>query len=185
MTIDKEFYTVEELSKLLKVNYRTILREIERENLTATKVGRIYIVSKDSLHEYVDQKNIKRTINVAVAVIIRDGKCVIVERRKQEGKLHWQCPSGTVLKNEHSARRAEREAYVETGIRCKAVKLLGERLHPDTKVVISYWVCEYISGELINGDSKENVQAIWVNKKDVPSYFTSNIFPPLKRFLLK
>ena len=46
MALD-EFFTVEEIATALKVNPRTIQREIERKRITAVRVGRQYRITEN------------------------------------------------------------------------------------------------------------------------------------------
>jgi excisionase family DNA binding protein len=47
-----ELYTTDEAAEFLKVNVRTILREIERGNLKAKKIGKGFRITRQSLEEY-------------------------------------------------------------------------------------------------------------------------------------
>src|SRR4030067_2424918 len=53
--IVKENYTVEEVSKKLRVSQRTILREISRGKLKFKKVGRKYLISNYELKSYLNK----------------------------------------------------------------------------------------------------------------------------------
>jgi 8-oxo-dGTP diphosphatase len=68
----------------------------------------------------------------AAAIIVDNGKVPLVWRRVAEGELSWQFPAGEVESGETVEDAAVREAFEETGLTVRAVKLLGERVHPTT-----------------------------------------------------
>ena len=45
---NEEFYTIDELAKIMKVERRTIKRAIERGEIEAIKIGKQYRIKKDS-----------------------------------------------------------------------------------------------------------------------------------------
>jgi excisionase family DNA binding protein len=47
-----ELYTTDQAADFLKVNIRTILREIERGNLKAKKIGKGFRITRQALEEY-------------------------------------------------------------------------------------------------------------------------------------
>lgn len=62
-------YTIQELAEKLKVSQRTILREIQRGKIKASKVGRRHLIAEKELKRYLEEgetdldKNIKKYIN--------------------------------------------------------------------------------------------------------------------------
>lgn len=56
MSDNSKYYTTEELAELFKVNYRTIIREIERGNLDAFTVGHQFRISQEALDNYTKTK---------------------------------------------------------------------------------------------------------------------------------
>lgn len=179
-----KFLTPKEAANRLKVSYRTILREIKRGKIEVAKAGRLFLISEEALKKYTAGSVAIRALEVAVAVVERRGQVLLVKRRVKEGKLKWQFPSGVVRYAEKPKIRAEIECLQETGVHCRAIRSLGKRIHPDTKVVISYWLCRYVSGRAHLVDDSENERVEWVNRQLVPRRFTSNTFPPVKRYLL-
>jgi 8-oxo-dGTP diphosphatase len=55
------------------------------------------------------------------AIIIRDGKVLLVKRKDQPGKGHWAIPGGKVELGESLKDAVHREIREETGIICKAL----------------------------------------------------------------
>jgi excisionase family DNA binding protein len=51
----EEYYTIEEVSKMLKVAYMTVYRWIRSGKLGAVKAGKQYRVSKKCLNEFIEK----------------------------------------------------------------------------------------------------------------------------------
>jgi len=49
----KDFFSVNEVAKLLKVGRSGVLYHIKLDKLKATKVGKIYIISQDDLGDFL------------------------------------------------------------------------------------------------------------------------------------
>lgn len=52
-----EFYTAKELSVILKISIRTVIRLIETEQVKASKVGREWRVERKDLENYLNKKS--------------------------------------------------------------------------------------------------------------------------------
>ncbi|MCA9376515.1 NUDIX domain-containing protein [Candidatus Nomurabacteria bacterium] len=175
-------YTAKELAQHLKVDYRTVLREISRGNLIAHKIGRMFIVTGENLEKYLTNSNLQ-PLRISVAIVINQDKVLLVKRKFKEGKLNWQYPAGRVRFKEKPSTRAEIECLEETSIHCRAIKRLGRRIHPDTNVIIQYWLCEYIEGKIYNVDTSENADVKWVGLVEPEKLFTSNYYHPVRKYL--
>jgi len=55
--IEEEYYTIEEVAKMLKVVYLTVYRWIQDDKLKAYKAGKQYRISKADLNKFMDRKN--------------------------------------------------------------------------------------------------------------------------------
>ena len=90
------------------------------------------------------------------AVIIKNGKVLIVKRGKEPGYGRWSIPGGAVHLGEKLARAIEREVLEETGLVVEAGEVVEvyEPLIRDEKGKVRYhyvlidFLCRYISGEL-------------------------------------
>ncbi|GIM93808.1 NUDIX domain-containing protein [Paractinoplanes toevensis] len=82
---------------------------------------------------------------VAAAVVVDDGKVLLIRRAVAEGRLSWQFPAGKVEPGESGEQAAAREAFEETGLVLRSVGSLGERVHPDTGRVMIYVAFECLS----------------------------------------
>jgi len=61
---------------------------------------------------------------------------------------------------------------------------LGSRTHPDTGVLATYWLCDYVSGTIMNKDPKELDEVKWLTGEEALSKITSDVYSPLKSLLL-
>lgn len=122
---------------------------------------------------------------VSVAIMIKNKNVLLVRRKEKERGLWWQFPGGVIRTNQKDNKVAEREALKETGIVCKSIKKLGQRIHPDTHVIVHYWLCEYISGEPTVKDDKDLDRAEWINIKRALKTYLNSVYEPVKELLVK
>lgn len=119
---------------------------------------------------------------VVVGIVLKEGKVLIVRRKKGEGDLLWQFPGGTVEQGETFEQAVVRELKEETGVTVSIKKNLGERVHPYTKKYMAYIACQYIEGELIiSDDDLDKVE--WVDKDKLTDYFTTPIYEAVVDYL--
>ena len=121
---------------------------------------------------------------IAAAVVVRGGRVLLVRRRVAEGNLSWQLPAGAVEDGEPPEQAAERETEEETGLIVKAARMLGQRTHPDTGRVMSYWACEPVTGLATIGDPEELDAVAWVALADLEAYVPLGFFAPVQQYLL-
>ncbi len=58
-TNQKEFYTAEEIAKLLSYNIMTIYRYIKAEKLNAYKVGKEFRINKEDFNSFLEKSKKK------------------------------------------------------------------------------------------------------------------------------
>ncbi|KAB2880919.1 NUDIX hydrolase [bacterium] len=122
---------------------------------------------------------------IAAGIVIRRKKILLIKRRKPEGILTWQFPAGKIEANESPKNAAVREVREETGIRCKIVKKLGSRLHPNTNVEIYYWLCKQTAKCQRVRNSEEVETLKWCSYHELRSIITSDLFEPVDKYLKK
>jgi 8-oxo-dGTP diphosphatase len=135
--------------------------------------------------EYTLPKLAPLDLQVSVAIVVRDHQVLLVKRREKENCLQWQFPGGVVTAGQTDKEAAEREAFGETNIKVRALRKIGQRVHPDTKVLVHYWLCEYISGSVATRDLKDLSEARWALPKTALKLITSNVYPEVRKIILK
>ncbi|MET9550568.1 NUDIX hydrolase [Streptomyces sp. NPDC006627] len=120
---------------------------------------------------------------VAAAVVVQDGRVLLIRRRVPEGVLVWQFPAGKVEDGETAEQAAVRETLEETGLTVKAIKLLGERVHPKTGRLMSYTAAEVIEGEARVADDEELDAVAWVAHSEIKDYVPYGLFEPVQEYL--
>ncbi|MGW4731700.1 NUDIX hydrolase [Streptomyces shenzhenensis] len=120
---------------------------------------------------------------IAAAVIVDDGRVLLVRRRVSEGQLSWQFPAGEVEPGEAGEDAAVRETREETGLEVKALKSLGSRIHPKTHRFMSYTACEVISGTAHVADLDELAELTWCRRAEVARYVPYGFYEPVQRYL--
>ncbi|MEV6581286.1 NUDIX hydrolase [Streptomyces sp. NPDC051582] len=117
---------------------------------------------------------------VAGAVVVYEGRVLLVRRRVAEGQLSWQFPAGKVEPGESFEEAAVRETREEAGVDVVAVAPLGERVHPITGRQVSYTACELAGG---TADVDEIAEVAWATLYEIPRYIPYGLFEPVKRHL--
>ncbi|MER0242972.1 NUDIX hydrolase [Streptomyces sp. HSW2009] len=120
---------------------------------------------------------------VAAAIIVHEGRVLMVRRRVSEGELSWQFPAGKVEPGERREAAAVRETREETGLTVEAVKLLGERVHPKTGRRMSYTACRILGGTAHIADAEELAELAWVAHGEIPEYVPYGLFEPVQDYL--
>ena len=122
---------------------------------------------------------------VAIAVVLNDTQVLLVCRRDADPSgITWQFPAGIVKPGATPAMIAIRETLAETGVHCSVRTELGSRVHPLSGVSASYFLCDYLAGEVENRDVIENASAIWAPKQDVTRFIPQQrIYAPVLRAL--
>ena len=54
--VDEQFYSIEEVAKMLKVTYLTVYRWIQAKKLKALKAGKQYRIIKKDLDNFLKQR---------------------------------------------------------------------------------------------------------------------------------
>lgn len=120
---------------------------------------------------------------IAAAVIVRDGKVLLIRRRLREGALLWALPSGGVETGETPAEAARRESLEEVGLLVTPVEFLGERIHPITGRRMLYVACSTDDGTPEIRDSEEIADLAWASRSDVAALVPGGFFDKVERYL--
>lgn len=120
---------------------------------------------------------------IAAAVIVQDGRVLMVQRRVKEGELSWQFPAGEVEADETPEAAAVRETAEEVGLTVKAIRLLGERVHPKTGRQISYTACQVVSGTATVVDTEELAELAWITHDQIAEFVPYGLFEPVQAYL--
>jgi 8-oxo-dGTP diphosphatase len=120
---------------------------------------------------------------IAAAIIVQDGKLLLVQRRVSEGALSWQFPAGAVETGETFEEAAVRETAEEAGLTVEAVKMLGERVHPKTGRLMGYVACEVKSGTAYVADTDELSDFAWATPDQFNDYVPYGFAPMVQDYL--
>lgn len=120
---------------------------------------------------------------VAAAVIVHNGRVLLVQRHVAEGSLSWQFPAGKVEPGEAPITTATREAFEETGVRVHALRFIGDRLHPETGRHIYYIGCDLLDGQATVAAEREVSAVAWCTAAELAERIPSGIYRPVQRYL--
>ena len=121
--------------------------------------------------------------SIAAAVVVHHGRLLLIRRRVAEGALSWTLPSGKVEPGETVDQAAAREAFEEAGVTVEPIRLLGERVHPDTGVRISYTACRLVAGTAHAASAREVAEVVWVTRAEIPGLVPGGLFPRVEAHL--
>jgi 8-oxo-dGTP diphosphatase len=119
---------------------------------------------------------------IAAAIIIDDGRVLLVRRRVKEGELSWQFPAGAVEPGESDTDAAVREAHEETGLTVSVVKRLGERVHPATGRTMMYVACQVVDGIAYVADEDELAEVEWCDRSKLVEHVPYPFFAPVQEY---
>ncbi|MFI7116881.1 NUDIX hydrolase [Amycolatopsis sp. NPDC049868] len=120
---------------------------------------------------------------ISAAVIVHEGRVLLVRRRVKEGSLSWQFPAGEVEEGEAATAAAVRETREETGLEVKDVSVLGERVHPNTGRTMIYVACRVIGGTAAVVDDDELAECAWSDGQQLTNYVPYPFFEPVQEYL--
>jgi 8-oxo-dGTP diphosphatase len=120
---------------------------------------------------------------IAAAIIVKDGRVLLVQRRVKEGSLSWQFPAGEVEAGETAGQAAVRETHEETGLTVTEKKILGERTHPNTGRTMIYVACDAIDGEARVVDDEELADFTWSKSDQLADYVPYGFFSTVQDYL--
>jgi len=120
----------------------------------------------------------------------KNGEVLIIHRVKEEKstgnvKLSWAFPGGGAdCQNETKEHTVTRELLEETGYKVKMLSVISERSHPNFPVYIYYVACKLQHPDQVQQPGDPEVEkAIWVDPKQLKSYFTSDFDPKVANYL--
>ena len=107
------------------------------------------------------------------AVIVQDGRALIVRRATEPLKGEWSIPGGVVELGETLREAAEREAFEETGLTVEAGDVLevfdSIYVEPEGRTKYHYvlveFACRVTSGELVAGSDASEVR--WTEEAEL------------------
>ena len=128
----------------------------------------------------------RKDLPVAACYIVKNGRLLMVRRRRREGTLEWAGPSGTIEPGETPEEAAVREVREEVGVTIEVERRLGERDHPATGRHLIYLVCRIVDGEPKLIDHEEISAIEWADLATVKERWSTlkgGIFPPVVEYL--
>ena len=120
---------------------------------------------------------------ISAAVIVRNGRVLLVKRRVKEGTLSWQFPAGGVEPGETPVEAAIREAREETTLVATELKVLGDRIHPKTGREMHYVAVDAPEGFAAVGDEEELAAVAWATHDELGEYVPYGFFEPVQEYL--
>ena len=114
-------------------------------------------------------------IAAAAAVVVKEGKILIIKRNFDPNRGKWSIPGGVIEVGETVRESAVREVYEETGLRVKIGKIadvVDNIIHEGEKVKYHFVNCDF-EAEYISGEVKINEEVsdfAWIEEEDMEKY---------------
>ena len=131
----------------------------------------------------MSQPNSDQRPPIAAAIVVKDGRVLMVRRRVNEGELSWQFPAGAVEAGESADDAAVRETLEETGLTVRAAGGLGERVHPNTGRTMLYVACDVVDGTAYVADEEEIADVAWCDRATLTAYIPHPFYSPVQEHL--
>lgn len=129
------------------------------------------------------EQNPEERPGISAAIVVHEGRVLMVQRRVKEGQLSWQFPAGEIEPGESAEEAAVRETGEETGLTVSAGKVLGERVHPKTQRLMSYTACDVVSGTAYVADTEELAELAWCAHSEILEYVPYGLFESVQAYL--
>jgi 8-oxo-dGTP diphosphatase len=120
---------------------------------------------------------------VAAAVVVHDGRVLLVRRSLPEAGLVWQFPAGKIEACESDVEAAVRETWEEVGLLVSPITQLGERVHPATGRRIIYVACQVDGGSVCVAAPAEVAEVAWCDRGDLAKLVPSPLYGPVAAYL--
>lgn len=105
----------------------------------------------------------------AAALIVQDGRVLLVRRVNEPHRGQWTLPAGFVDGGEDPAEAAERECLEETGLTVRVTRvfdIIGGREHPRGADFVIVYLAEVLGGDMKPDDDADAVE--WFDKNNLP-----------------
>ena len=118
---------------------------------------------------WIDEKLYKKILEVMPiptvdAIIVHNGKFLLLKRNNPPVKGEWWLPGGRIRKGEQLEEAVKREVREETGLECKIIRQVGviNQIFPECHTVSIYYLVKSESGDVkLN---REHSGYRWVSK---------------------
>lgn len=119
-------------------------------------------------------------MQIALGIVNRNNKFLLVERFVPEGDLSWSFPSGKQEDFDFSLEDTViRETREETGIECVVRNFLTSKEIPIG--ILNYFICDYKSGEIHFNDPAIR-SCFWLTPEQIYNRVTSEVNPKVVEY---
>ena len=170
----------------VKKDATLVLTELGLSMSSAINIFLKQVVKKNGLpFEVTNAVENKKILDVVCALIMKDGKCLIARRNKDDHlKGRWEFPGGRRQGLEDEKKtldRAFKEIFhIETEIKDYVTHSICE--YPGHIVDLKLYECEYKSGEF---DLSIHSEYKWINIEELLDYDLADADVILSKFLIK
>ncbi|MEU3076942.1 NUDIX domain-containing protein [Streptomyces laurentii] len=118
---------------------------------------------------------------IVVAVVVHEHRVLLVRGQAGEGEPFWRFPVGPVEAGQTPEGAAVRAAWAGAGLAVTAVRLLGERTHPQTGQDMAYIACV---PESLVSEERPDGGVVWAGRDAIERYVPyGELFAPVREHL--
>lgn len=122
--------------------------------------------------------------SIVAAIIVDNGRVLMVRRRIAEGSPSWQFPAGETEPGESPFDTAARETREEVGLDVQPLLVIGERLHPATGRHMIYVSCSVAPGSSATViDTEELAEMAWYDWPELQTNVPTGLYPLVATYL--
>lgn len=170
----------------VKKDATLVLTELGLSMSTAINLFLKQVVKKNGLpFEVTNVVDTKKILDVVCALIMKDGKCLIARRNKDDHlKGRWEFPGGRRVGLEDEKKTLER-AFKETiGMKANIKEYLTHSIceYPVHIVDLKIYECDYVSGTF---KSDIHSEYKWVNIEELLDYDLADADVILAKFIIR
>ncbi len=117
--------------------------------------------------------------SIVAAIIVHNGRVLLVRRRISEGSLSWQFPAGEQEPGEEPFTTAAREVLEEVGLSVHPQTVIGQRIHPGSKRHMIYVGCAAETDVARLVDEDELAELAWCTRSELAIKITTSLYEPV------
>ena len=170
----------------IKKEATSVLTELGLSMSSAINLFLKQVVKKNGIpFEITNMSPKKKILDVVCGLIMKDGKCLIARRKKDDHLFgRWEFPGGRRIGLEDERKTLDRAFNDELGIKTEIKDYITHGIceYPGHIVDLKLYECNYISGEF-----KLNIHSEykWVDIEELLDYDLADADVILSKFLIK
>jgi 8-oxo-dGTP diphosphatase len=120
--------------------------------------------------------------DVVIGIVIRRRRAVMLRHVGEPGTM-WTFPGGQVNEGETREEAVVRELREAIGLRCKVISTVGERIHPVSGGVITYFLCKAEGGKPRHLEHNKADDIRWLTSKEIEAVTNGTLYDKAQKII--